>query len=156
MNKKQVDIENASTFRDSLLISLIFSNIAFVIIFLLFFIKTNDTTRSLKFSFIVSFIIFIAFSILIYIYLDTVLENRIKEIENFNQSFDNGKQKELEDRQKQILETIARGNIFSKNVEKTIANDDSISNKKINPDVKTQFNLDFENNIQDLSKKMDM
>lgn len=157
MDKKQVNIENASTFRDSLLVSLIFSNISFVIIFLLFFIKTNNILHSVKFGFTFSFIIFIGISILVYIYLDTVLENRIKEINDFNQFFNDEKQK-IENQQKEILERVTRGNDIGSDVEFNdfIQNNNSGINKKTNSNVKTQFNLDFENNIQDLSKKMDI
>ncbi|MBQ3422619.1 MAG: hypothetical protein IJH34_13400 [Romboutsia sp.] len=154
--KQNYKINKSTILRDSLLTSFIFTTIIFIGLFLVFFIKSNNIFTAFKYCFPLSLCIFIALSIIIYVFIDDTLNARLKELNDFNNTFDNSKQKEIENKQKEILNKLSQyesNNNYSSINE--LNNGVINSNKSSNFNAKTQFNADFELDANSLSNKMD-
>lgn len=148
---KDIKVSKSAILKDSFLISIIITNMIFVIIFLISFIKNGDLFLSFKISLGFSSVFLIAFGGIVYTYIDAVTHSRVSEIKQFDKSFDIQKQKQLEAKQKKLL---AKVNEYSSAYE-SISNP-GISSKSSMINAKTQFNPDFENDVDDLSNKMDL
>lgn len=151
---KNTKINKNSIYRDSFLISFIFTNIIFIGMFLVFFINSNDLFVSIKKSFLLALFIFIAIAVVVFIFLDAQITDRLNEVEDFNNSFDTGKQNEIELKQKNLLNKVSQ--YKSKDSNNANLESNNSSSKTSNFNAKTQFNPDFETNVDDLSSKMDV